>query len=165
MIYLLDASAIITAKDVYYQHDRVPEYWNWLASYSRKGIVKIPFEIFGEVKPNDTKDLFHKWLVGMKNEFVLDEKLNAQNLRTVLNEYASDLSDVELAECNNDAILLSYAFKIGARTIVTAEASKPSWKRANRQVPDVCKSLGIESLHWTQLTRTLDFKTTNFRSK
>ena len=30
MLYLLDASVLITAYNSYYPIDRVPEYWEWL---------------------------------------------------------------------------------------------------------------------------------------
>lgn len=65
MLYLLDASVLITAKDSYYPLEAVPEYWEWLEHMSRNGHVKIPIEIFEEIKegPDDqAKDLLFEWI-------------------------------------------------------------------------------------------------------
>ena len=65
MLYLLDASVLITANNLYYPIDGVPEYWEWLAHMGDLGHVKMPFEIFEEVKDgpdNGEKDLLFAWL-------------------------------------------------------------------------------------------------------
>jgi len=54
MLYLLDASVLITAHNSYYPVDGVPEYWEWLAYMGEQGRVKMPFEIFDEVKDGRT---------------------------------------------------------------------------------------------------------------
>ena len=49
MIYLLDASVLITAAATFYKLDRVPEYWEWLKHHAQQGRVKMPQEIYDEV--------------------------------------------------------------------------------------------------------------------
>jgi hypothetical protein len=49
-LFLLDANVLINASNLYYPLDAVPEYWEWLAYMGSKGLVKMPFEIFDEVK-------------------------------------------------------------------------------------------------------------------
>lgn len=49
MLYLLDASILITAHNSYYPIDRVPEFWEWLLHQGITGKVKIPQEILEEV--------------------------------------------------------------------------------------------------------------------
>ncbi len=165
-IYLIDASMIIEAKDVYYQFGRFPEYWNWLSHYADSGTLKIPFEIYDEINPNEKDEGFSSWLDASKSKLVLDESIDMNRVRNVLDKgYALNLTDVELKKCDQDAILISYAFGRTDRIIVTDESSKPKALRANRRIPDVCGTLGIESIHWTQLTSTLDFKSAKFRSK
>lgn len=58
MVYLLDASLLITANNTYYPVDSVPEYWDWLQHYAEQGKIQMPLEIFEEVKggPNGSKD-------------------------------------------------------------------------------------------------------------
>lgn len=65
MLYLLDANVLITANNSYYPVDRVPEYWEWLLYLSQAGYIKMPIEIFEEVKdgPKDEeKDLLFSWI-------------------------------------------------------------------------------------------------------
>lgn len=78
VLYLLDASVLITAHNSYYPIDSVSEYWEWLAHMGEQGHVKMPFEIFDEVKdgPDDTdKDLLFAWLQedAHKKALLLDE--------------------------------------------------------------------------------------------
>ena len=59
MLYLLDASVLITANAQYYPVDRIPEYWEWLQHMGEEGYVKLPIEIFKEIKDGPKeKDLF-----------------------------------------------------------------------------------------------------------
>lgn len=76
MLYLLDANVLITANNTYYPVDRVAEYWEWLIYMSKSGYVKMPLEIFEEVKdgPKDAdKDLLFGWIQqeNCKSELIL----------------------------------------------------------------------------------------------
>lgn len=53
MLYLIDASSLITVYYTYYSPDMVPEFWLWLEFQARKGICKIPPMIFAEIKPKE----------------------------------------------------------------------------------------------------------------
>ena len=57
MLYLLDASLLITANSSYYPVDSVPEYWDWLLHQASEGRVKVPREIFEEITdgPNNKR--------------------------------------------------------------------------------------------------------------
>jgi hypothetical protein len=48
--------------------------------------------------------------------------------------------------------------------VVTVEVSKPSTKRANRRIPDVCKDLDLREYNSFQMLKDLDF-TTDWRSQ
>ena len=56
MLYLLDANVLITANSTYYPIDQVPEFWSWLQHQAGSGGVKIPVEIFEEVKEGRKDD-------------------------------------------------------------------------------------------------------------
>ena len=82
---------LITANKFYYPIDRVPEYWEWLAYMGSQGQVKMPFEIFEEVKegPDDAeKDLLFAWLQEKANKeaLLLDETVNPSLVRKVIAE-------------------------------------------------------------------------------
>lgn len=50
MLYLLDANTLIDANRDYYGLDSVPQFWEWLIHMGQQGSVKIPLEIYEELK-------------------------------------------------------------------------------------------------------------------
>jgi hypothetical protein len=160
MLYLLDANVLIRAHEDYYPIDRIPQFWEWLASAARSGIVKVPYEIYGEIAVST--GALHDWLTDSANAktMVLDQKIDPALLNKALAEgYAADLDDGEIEEIGNDPFLIGYALvNPTAITVVTKEVSKPSKQRANRKVPDVCREFGIRSINDFELYRELNFK-------
>ena len=80
MLYLLDASVLITANARYYPINQFPEFWEWLIHMATANNVKMPLEIFEEIRegPDDEdKDLLYAWLHDGANHdaLVLDEGL------------------------------------------------------------------------------------------
>lgn len=59
MLYLIDASTLITAHNGYYAINRVPEFWTWLRHHGAAGQIKIPKEIYAEVE--DGNDALADW--------------------------------------------------------------------------------------------------------
>lgn len=54
MLYLLDANVLIDANRDYYPIGRIPEFWEWLVEMGSENQVKVPIEVYEEVK--DGKD-------------------------------------------------------------------------------------------------------------
>lgn len=161
MLYLLDANVLIDANRDYYPMSRIPEFWTWLAHHGRLGLIKIPVEVRDEVKEG-TDDLA-KWI---KRSEVAEALVLADEPDPILVDkavregYAPDLTDDEILKLGRDPFLIAYALRNPAEhRIVTTEVSKPSRERANRQLPDAAKRLGIETLNTFELTRQLDFRT------
>jgi hypothetical protein len=160
MLYLLDANVLISAHELHYPLDRIPQFWTWLLAMAAADTVKLPYEIYSEiaVSTGDLKD----WLTAPDNSKKL--KLNAQvdpaNLQRVINEgYAPDLNESDLEQIGQDPFLVAYAIPFGsAVTVVTREVSKPSKKRQNRKVPDVCEQFEVRCISDFHLFRELDFK-------
>jgi Domain of unknown function (DUF4411) len=50
MLYLIDANVLITAHNDYYPIDGVPEFWDWLLHQATIDTVKMPLEIYEEIK-------------------------------------------------------------------------------------------------------------------
>jgi hypothetical protein len=165
MVYLLDANVLITANNLYYPIDRVPEYWEWLFYMGSLGHVKIPFEIFDEVKdgPDDAKkDLLFAWLgkATTRKALLLEEEVDSALLQEiVLHGYGSDLSDDEIDQIGRDPFLLAYALAMKNRCVVTVETSAPKKRRQNRKVPDVCRTMGIACCNPFEFNRALGFST------
>lgn len=171
MIYLLDANVLITANHSYYPIDAVPEYWDWLRHHAAAGRIKLPIEIYEELKdgPDDlgTDPLF-AWAsdAAVKRAIVLDEDVDPALVQRVVEMgYAPDLTDDELERVGRDPFLVAHALRDpGDRCVVTSEVSSSKKKRANRKVPDVCDALGVRCLNPFQLNKALDFRT-NWRSR
>lgn len=165
MLFLLDANVLITANNFYYPIDRVPEYWEWLAYVGSLGRVKMPFEIFDEVKDGPDaaeKDLLFAWLqqAGNKTALLLDETVDPDLVRKVIDVgYAADLTDDEIEQVGRDPFLMAYALASDDRCVVTVEISAPKKQRQNRKVPDVCKALGVRCCSPFEFNRLLDFRT------
>ncbi|MFO1421327.1 MAG: DUF4411 family protein [Candidatus Competibacteraceae bacterium] len=167
MLYLLDANTLIDAKRDYFQMERVPEFWEWLVHLGASGIVKIPVEIYEEfedsMRPDGSRDELAKWASSpdVKKALLLDEDAEPHLVAEVVETgYAADLSDAEIESIGRDPFLIARALVDPTnRTVVTTEVSKPSRKRANRQVPDVCKDLGVRCINGFQLLSELDFRT------
>ena len=160
MVYLLDANVMIRAHEDYYPIDRIPQFWAWLASLGEAGIAKVPYEIYGEIAVSTGP--LHDWLTDAANSeaMLFDQRIDPANLNKVLTQgYASDLNDSEIEEIGQDPFLIGYALTdVAGFTVVTKEVSAPSKQRANRRVPDVCKTFGIRSINDFEFYRELSFR-------
>jgi len=155
MLHLLDANVVIRAHADYYPLDRLPPFWAWLLSMAEAGRVAI----FEEVCRSP--DLLGQWLrrPEVRKAIVLDEPTNmAAVQRVIARGYAPDLNDVELLSMTRDPFLVAAALGGPDRVVATREVSKPKKQRANRKVPDVCATMGIECISDFELWRRLDFR-------
>jgi len=165
VLYLLDANVLIDANRDYYPIQRIPEFWDWLEHQGSRGTVKVPVEIYEEVK--DGTDDLATWIkqtsvtAALRHSVEVDPALVAQ---AVADGYAPDLTDDEILKIGRDPFLLAYGLSDpGGHCIVSTEVSKPSRVRANRHLPDVARQFGIDCCNTFELTRRLDFRT-NWRS-
>ena len=164
MLYLLDANVLITANSTYYPIDQVPEFWSWIGHEGLTGNIMLPLEIMEEVKAGrKDKDLLISWLSDPEivGSLLLEEEVNTDLVQQVVsNGYADDLTDDEVDKLGRDPFLIAYALAASThRTVVTVEVSKPSATRHNRKVPDVCRTLGVQSCGPFTLNRVLGFST------
>lgn len=166
MLYLLDANVLITAHQLYYPVDAVPEFWSWLAHKGEIGELKMPLETFEEVRDggNDAeRDLLYAWVQQEANRraILLDEAVEAALVQRVLElGYAPDLTDDEIEQIGRDPFLIAYALASpGDRCVVSAEVSAPRKQRQNRRVPDVCGTLRVPCCNTFAMLKALRFTT------
>lgn len=166
MLYLLDANVLIDANRDYYPIARVPEFWEWLKHNGAENHIKLPLEIYEEIKDgkkNNKPDELAMWAKGpeLREALLLKEEADPDIVSRVVNEgYAADLRDEEVEKLGRDPFLISYALSdLGERCVVTTEKSKPKQERANRHIPDVYKALEIPCCNTFQMLRELDFRT------
>lgn len=166
MLYLLDASVLITAHNSYYPIDRVPEFWAWLRYIGEAGQVKLPIEFYEEVTEGGTPprtDLLVPWLKAEESRttLLLAEDVDFAAVRRVIDEgYASDLTDIEIEEIGRDPFLIAHALTdVSRRCVVTTEVSRPSRRRQNWHIPDVCGTFRVRCCDPFQMLKELNFTT------
>ena len=161
MLYLLDANVLIDAGRYYYPIERVPEFWSWLVHIGESSAVKIPIEIYEEIK--DGTDDLGIWLKDGATETALLLLQDSDPLlvaRVIDEGYANDLTDDEVETIGRDPFLAAYALMDpGEIIVVSTEVSKPTKQRANRHLPDVCRHFQIECINTFEFVRRLDFRT------
>ncbi|MUZ74456.1 DUF4411 family protein [Agrobacterium vitis] len=158
-MHLLDANVLITAHNLYYPIGRFPEFWDWLVYMGEAGEIKIPVEILEEITEGSE---IGRWLSEADNSgsLRLDEDVDPALVQAVIEKYAPDLNDAEVIEIGRDPFLIAYAMaRPSDRTVVTVEASKPSAKRANRRIPNVCKDLDVQWCNSFEMMTALNFST------
>ncbi len=108
-----------------------------------------------------TDDPLASWMANHKDDFRLKEDADPVLVNKIVTEgYAPDLTDIELIEIGKDPFLVAHALaRYGERCVVTAEVSAPSKQRANRRLPDVCKTFGVQCQNPFQVYRDLGFRT------
>jgi len=157
-LYLLDANVLIQAHELYYPVDRIPAFWAWLLDQARANAIKMPRVIFDEITPRPGP--FATWLAQrhVRETLILNENIPVGVIRHVIDVgYAPDLTDVEIDVIGKDPFLVASALSSADRVVVTLEVSKPSKRRQNRKLPDVCLSCGVRSISPFELYRLLNF--------
>ncbi len=161
MLYLLDANVLIDANRDYYPIERVPEFWEWLIDAGSNGHVKIPIEVYEEIKVG--KDDLAKWIKGTQAKAMLlfQEDVDVSLVSHVTDVgYDPDLTDDEVEKIGRDPFLIAYAMSSQTdRCVVTTEVSKPKREGANRHLPDVCDSLNVLWCNTFEFIRILNFST------
>jgi hypothetical protein len=161
VLYLLDASVLITANNTYYPLERVPEFWGWIVHHATLGSIKLPLEIYEEVLPGrKNDDPLPGWMKEHRDVLVLDEAADTTLVQTVVTRgYAPDLTDEEIEEIGRDPFLVAYAMAEAERCVVTVEPSSPRKQRQNRRIPDVCSTFGVASCDPFAVYKRLAFST------
>lgn len=135
-LYLVDANVLITAHNDYYPIDSVPEFWEWLLHQATSNAIKMPLEIYEEIKlggKDAQKDMLYKWAVdsAVKKNLVLSEQVDQAHVAACTTKgYAPDLTDNELIQIGRDPFLIAYAMASPKdRWVVSNEVSAPSKTR------------------------------------
>lgn len=157
MLYLLDTSLLIQAKDEFYPMKRFWQVWDWLETKAINGQIKIPIEIFGELL--NYNDGLSEWAKVRKAILVIDEKIaHLPQIYYTGYEFKDEPTEKQIEIMGKDPFLINYCINdIQNRTAVSNEYSKPARKEQNRKIPDVCKNLGINHINMPQLLNDLDF--------
>lgn len=128
-MFLIDANVLMTANNLYYPLDRIPQFWDWLEQQFQKDLIKMPREIFDEIA--DGSDDLAAWVKSekIKSSLLLqNEKADPSLVQKVLCDgYQSNdpkFSDSEIDKIGKDAFLIAYALAASGRVVVTKRSVK-----------------------------------------
>ena len=168
MQYLLDANVLITANNQYYEIERIPHFWEWIAELAGLGIIKLPEEMMREITPGKQYSAFLDWLANNRIALTLNREQIQPYLNIVFQRgygiSESDQATAGFTESNaNDAVLIAYALADSAnRIVVTLESVQETGEQLpiprRRKIPLVCRQLGVECIDTFKLIRELDFR-------
>jgi len=160
VIYLIDASTLITAHNTYYAIHRVPEFWEWLRHHGTLGTIKIPAAIYAEVE--DGNDALAGWMAEStsKDALLFSEMPVTAHIQAVSALYGNNLSEEDVETIGKDPFLIAAALvDPNNRLIVTAEVSKPGRQGANRHIPNICADIGVQWQTPVEFLNVLNFST------
>lgn len=165
MLFLLDTDVLIAAKNLYYQMDRVPQFWIWILRQAMYGRIKIPTKVIDEILRGT--DELSQWVKSNRGILELDEEVDARDWSETLTKgygYSSILTaQQDLVEQRADPFLIAHALSdTSVRRVVTLEKAPTAPTNLpnpiNRRIPTVCDLLDIEHLDTFDLIRELDFR-------
>jgi hypothetical protein len=163
MVYLLDANVLITAQNVHYPIDVFPVFWDWLEHQIAQGSVRMPREIFDEIKDGSTdveQDALYAWIQreDLKQTLVLNEDVDVEILQGVMTGSYSPANEVQLIGIGQDPFLVAYGKAApDERCVVTYEVPAPFAAPHNRKIPDACVVTGVPCCDPMKMLRELGF--------
>ena len=153
-VYLLDANVFIRSKNLEYNFDLCPGFWDALSQLNCDGKAFTVDKVYDEIKKGD--DDLPVWMAEQKNKYILENKDNSQvgslkSITTVVNSL--DYSDAEKQRFFNSAdyFLIASAMSVKA-TIVTHEKKVPE-DSAKIKIPNICDAIGVDYIDLYQMLR------------
>ena len=149
-MYVLDADILIRAKNTYFQFERVPPFWDWLAQQAEKGNVWMPHETWVKIgdKTPDQRDELALWAIDHKDNLIIEDRSYDTRFGEVYQQYAwpdgSPTTEADTITIGDDYALIAAALDNGY-TVVTNEVRNNSIG-ANKKIPNVCDELGVDCI-------------------
>lgn len=117
MIYTLDTSFFIDAKNWHMPIETGPYFWCWLISLAEKKIISIHKQVYIEITAGN--DSLAKWMKDNKDVLV-DKNIAIEQISKVMTEWYGILDEVELEKIKADQWVIAHALSTN-RIVVTSE--------------------------------------------
>ena len=154
MRYLLDANTYIQAKNLYYDMEFCPAYWDWLDLQYNQGVIASVGMIGRELKAGD--DALAQWVATRAHHFVDDTDSATQaHYVNIVQKVASSghynpaNRDQFLAKA--DPWLIAKAMAIGAIVVTQEGFVDPSSRKV--KVPNICREFNVPCINTYTLLR------------
>lgn len=156
MNYLMDANTYIQAKNVYYNMDFCPAFWDWLEKQFHAGQVMSIDNVYLEL--TDSTDTLSQWAKAHKAHFVSVADTATQATFTDIANYVVSLpgkSPVDIANflSKADPWLIAKAITTGATVVTHEKVVDPASKKV--KVPNICQQFNVSYMNTFQLLTQL----------
>ena len=159
MIYLMDSNTYIQAKNLHYNMDFCPAFWDWLDKQFQIGQVMSITNVYLEL--TDSNDELSVWAKEKKDHFIPVSDTDTQNkFAEIANFVVSQTSKSQVDIANflskADPWIVAKAATMDA-TVVTHEALVPENSKKVK-IPNVCKEFDVEYINTYQMLLKLEAK-------
>ncbi len=153
MTYLLDANIFIQAKNLYYNFDICPAFWDWLDRENASGKVFSIDKVRTELLAGD--DSLATWASGRGDSFFLPLSADIIPSLPVVSRWGSN-GRYEQAAVSTflqvaDYYIVAYAH---ARNLVVVTHELPSSSTKRIKIPDACIALDVKVISPYEMLRT-----------
>jgi hypothetical protein len=155
MAYLLDANALLEAKNVHYGMDFCPAFWRWLTVSHADGQV---FSIT-QVRDELLDDVIRPWVHAQSPGFFLsgDALVEAKADEIVAWIDRQSLLDHVILQFvdSADMYLIAHALAHGHAVVTWEKPAAESKKHLKIKIPDVCTAFGVRCIEPNVMLREL----------
>lgn len=154
-MHLLDANVFIESKNVYYDFETFPGFWDWLDAEQMYGNLGSIQSIYDELVGGN--DDLADWAKDRKKLgwFIQNDDIETQRIFRQIASWVIDYDFRGIAKSEflygGDPWLIAKAKAIGA-TVVTQETFEPQSKRKVK-IPNVCREFGVPCINIFELLR------------
>jgi len=141
MVYVLDSSVYISAKNLYYPFEVCPGFWEWILLANSQGKLFSPDRVRDELLRQ--QDELTGWVRGSGSTlFVPMDNASNGALRQVSEYLNSNFDVAQVANFCRGADYHLVAMGLGKGwTVVTQES-----RRQKVNIPEVCRGLGVKCM-------------------
>lgn len=162
MIYLLDANALIQAKNFHYGMDFCPAFWDFIEEKSLDSTIASVDMVYTELTKGD--DDLADWIKNKKNDinfFSVSDSATQNKFGEIVNYISNHrFKETEIVRFLDgaDPWLIAKAAILEEATIVTHEifVSDPNTKKI--KIPNICEQFGVSYIDPFEMIRALNGK-------
>ncbi|MCY4158215.1 MAG: DUF4411 family protein [Bacteroidetes bacterium] len=141
----MDTNVFINAKNLYYQFDFHPGFWDWLLISNIQGRIFSIKEVYDEICKGD--DTLTEWARKNKEHFFLNNPPNLEIHLNLISEYVAQQgfkpNDIRDFISAADYYLIGYAMAKNFK-VVTLETHRQTG--AKIKIPKVCEEFNVECI-------------------
>ena len=158
-MYLLDSNTYIQAKNLYYQMNFCPAYWDWLDQQFAIKAVGSVTNVYEELSHGN--DDLSNWVKARQSDFIPTTSEEIQSAMSEVADYVVALPNknqrnLELFLAKADPWLIACAMADGH--IIVTQEEKVDAQSKKIKIPNVCEHFGVQCITTFDLLTKLSAK-------